>query len=78
MNQPVERSRVEAVLNKIRPSIQMDGGDVQLVSIDNDNVVKVKLLGACSHCPGATMTLKAGIEQRLKKEIPEIRCVEPA
>lgn len=72
------KARVEAVLNKIRPSIQADGGDVELVEISDDNVVTVKLTGACVGCPMAQLTLKGGIERILKHEIPEIAAVEAA
>ena len=66
------RDRVEEVLNKIRPALMRDGGNVELVDV-NDGTVKVKLTGACAGCPMSTMTLKMGIEQILKKEIPEIK-----
>lgn len=73
------RERVEAVLDKIRPAIQADGGDVELVDINDDSkVVTVKLTGACVGCPMSQMTLKAGIERILKHEIPEIVSVESA
>ncbi len=73
------RKRVEAVLAKIRPpSIQADGGDVELVEISEDNVVTVKLTGACVGCPMAQLTLKGGIERILKHEIPEVVSVEAA
>ena len=65
------RERVEQVLNQIRPSLERDGGNVDLVDV-NDGVVKVKLTGACAGCPMSTLTLKMGIEKILKKEIPEI------
>ena len=64
--------KVEEVLNKIRPQLMMDGGNVELVEV-NDGTVKVRLTGACSGCPMATMTLKMGIEKILKQEIPEIK-----
>ena len=64
--------KVEEVLNKIRPQLMMDGGNVELVEV-NDGTVKVKLTGACGVCPMATMTLKMGIEKILKQEIPEIK-----
>ena len=64
--------RVKKVLDKIRPSLQADGGDVKLVSVDN-NVVKVQLTGSCGGCPFSQMTLKMGIERTLKEEIPEIK-----
>ncbi len=66
------RDKVEAVLEKIRPSLVMDGGNVELVEI-NDGTVKVKLTGACGCCPMSTMTLKMGIERILKQEIPDIK-----
>ena len=66
------REKVEEVLNKIRPSLQSDGGDVELVDV-NDGTVQVRLVGACAGCPFSTMTLKMGIEQILKKEIPEVK-----
>lgn len=64
--------RVEEVLNKIRPQLMRDGGNVELVEV-NDGTIKVKLTGACGGCPMATMTLKMGIERILKQEIPEIK-----
>jgi Fe-S cluster biogenesis protein NfuA len=69
------RERVEAVLNKIRPNLQADGGNVELVDVI-DGVVKVKLTGACGTCPMSTMTLKMGIERALKEQIPEIKEVQ--
>jgi Fe-S cluster biogenesis protein NfuA len=69
------RERVEAVLNKIRPNLQADGGNVELVDVI-DGVVKVKLTGACGSCPMSTMTLKMGIERALKEQIPEIKDVQ--
>lgn len=66
------KEQVEEALNKIRPALQRDGGDVELVGIEGD-VVKVKLTGACGGCPMSQMTLKMGIERILKKEVPEIR-----
>ena len=64
--------KVEEVLNKIRPQLMADGGNVELVEV-NDGTVKVRLTGACGGCPMATMTLKMGIEKILKQEIPEIK-----
>jgi len=66
------RDKVEEVLNKIRPSLMRDGGNVELVDV-NDGVVKVKLTGACGGCPMATLTLKMGIERILKQEVPEVK-----
>ncbi|MEO5362730.1 MAG: NifU family protein [Magnetococcus sp. DMHC-8] len=70
------REQVQRVLDEIRPFLQRDGGDVELVNVTPDNVVQVRLRGACGSCPGATMTLKNGIERTMKQRIPEIRSVE--
>ena len=70
------KERVEAALKKIRPSLQADGGDVELVEVDKDGVVKVRLTGACGGCPMSQMTLKMGIERILKQNIPEVQAVE--
>jgi Fe-S cluster biogenesis protein NfuA len=67
------KERVEAALDKIRPSLQADGGNVELVDVTEDGVVKVKLMGACAGCPMSQMTLKAGIERLLKQEVPEVK-----
>jgi Fe-S cluster biogenesis protein NfuA len=69
------RPEVEKVLESIRPALQADGGDVELVDIDG-GVVKVRLMGACGGCPMATMTLKGGIEAALKERIPAVERVE--
>jgi Fe-S cluster biogenesis protein NfuA len=66
------RDKVEAALAQIRPTLQADGGDVELVDV-TDGVVKLQLTGACSGCPMSTMTLKMGIERVLKEQIPEIK-----
>ncbi len=66
------RDRVEDVLKRIRPSLEADGGNVELVEVNN-GTVKVSLTGACAGCPMSTMTLKMGIEKILKEEIPEIK-----
>ncbi len=68
------KDKVEAVLDKIRPGLVADGGNVELVDV-NDGVVTVKLVGACAGCPMSSMTLKNGIEQILRREIPEIKAV---
>jgi len=65
------RERVEAALQKVRPSLQADGGDVQLVDVDDEGLVKVKLMGACGGCPMSQMTLKMG-------NVPEVKSVESA
>ncbi len=70
------KDKVTAVLDKIRPFLQRDGGDVQLVDVQDNGVVKVKLIGACSGCPMSTMTLKNAIEATLKQEVPEVISVE--
>jgi len=61
------------IIEVVRPNLQSHGGDVELVSTDPDNTVKVRLKGACSGCPGAQMTLKMGIERLLKEKIPEVK-----
>lgn len=71
------REQVEQVLLKIRPSLQRDGGDVEIVDVTEDGIVKVRLTGACHGCPMATQTLKQGIERILKQEIPAIKSVIP-
>jgi len=71
------KQKVQEALDKIRPMLQADGGDVELVDVE-DGVVKVRLQGACAGCPMSQMTLKNGIEKILKKEIPEIKSVESA
>jgi len=69
------KEKVEKAIEKIRPFLQQDGGDIELVGVE-DGVVKVKLKGACGCCPMAQMTLKNGVEKALKEEIPEIKSVE--
>ena len=70
------KEKVEDALNKVRPSLQADGGDIQLIDVDEDGVVKVKLQGACAGCPMSQMTLKMGVEKILKQNVPEIDRVE--
>ena len=72
------KEKVIKALESIRPALQADGGDVELVSVSDDGVVKVKLRGACGSCPMSQMTLKMGIEARLKKEVPGVKSVESA
>ena len=67
--------QVKAALENVRPSLQADGGDVEFVSLAEDGTVSVKLTGACGSCPMAHVTLKMGIENYLKKEIPEVSAV---
>jgi len=70
------KEKVELALNKVRPALQADGGDVELVEVGKDGVVKVRLKGACGGCPMSQLTLKMGIERILKKEVPEVTSVE--
>jgi len=72
------RDRIKNELEKIRPYLQADGGDIKLVEITEDFVVKVELTGACRGCPYSEQTLKAGVEQALKKEVPEVKKVVSA
>jgi Fe-S cluster biogenesis protein NfuA len=70
------KEKVQEVIDEIRPNLQADGGDIDLVDVTPEGIVKVKLRGACSGCPGAAMTLKMGVERLLKKRIPEVTGVE--
>ncbi len=67
------KENIQKAINQIRPNLQADGGDVELVDVTDDGIVKVKLLGACRGCPMSQMTLKMGIEKYLKKEVPEVK-----
>ena len=67
------KDKVEAALKKIRPMLQADGGNIELVDVSKDGVVKVKLTGACGCCPMSQMTLKNAVEQKLKKEVPGVK-----
>ncbi|HOO41264.1 MAG TPA: NifU family protein [Syntrophales bacterium] len=67
------KEKVQKVIDQIRPSLQADGGDVELVDISPEGVVKVRLTGACHGCPMSQMTLKMGIEKYLKKQVPEVK-----
>ncbi|MFC2062089.1 NifU family protein [Elusimicrobiota bacterium] len=71
----MDKEKVITALDKIRPALQADGGDVELIDIE-EGVVKVRLTGACAGCPMSQMTLKAGIEGKIKKEVPEVKSVE--
>jgi Fe-S cluster biogenesis protein NfuA len=64
--------RVAAVIDAVRPMLQGDGGDIELVDVDTEGVVKVRLQGACVGCPSASMTLSVGIERNLKAQVPEV------
>ena len=70
------KEKVEQALNKVRPSLQADGGNVELVDVTDDGIVKVRLTGACHGCPMAQMTLTAGVERVIKQEVPEVKKVE--
>ena len=67
------KEKVEAVLEKVRPMLQADGGDVELVDVSPEGIVKVKLTGACGCCPMSQMTLKMGVEKLIKQEVPEVK-----
>lgn len=70
------RERVQLALNQVRPTLQKDGGDVVLVDVTDDGIVRVQLTGACKGCPMSQMTLKEGIEKFIKAEVPEVTKVE--
>ncbi len=70
------REKVRTALGTIRPFLQEDGGDVELVNVTDDGIVELKLTGACATCPMSIMTLRAGIERALMREIPDVRRVE--
>ena len=70
------KEKVEQALGEIRPYLQADGGDVELVDVSDEGVVKVRLTGACGGCPMSAYTLKLGVEQRLKESVPEVKSVE--
>ena len=70
------KEKIEDALDKVRPALQADGGDVQFVDVDDEGVVTVKLTGACGGCPMSQMTLKMGIEKVLKQNVPEVNSVE--
>lgn len=70
------REKVQSALDKVRPTLQKDGGDVVLVDVTDEGIVKVQLTGACKSCPMSQMTLKNGIEKFLKSEVAEVKSVE--
>jgi Fe-S cluster biogenesis protein NfuA len=70
------RDRVSKVINLIRPAVQSDGGDLELVEVTSAGVVRIRLHGACVGCPSSTITLQVGIERNLKAHIPEVKSVE--
>ncbi len=69
------KEKVQKAIQDVRPSLQADGGDIELLSVSDDGLVKVRLKGACGSCPMAAMTLKNGVENYLKKVIPEVKSV---
>jgi Fe-S cluster biogenesis protein NfuA len=76
MSEPVSiKERVAKALERVRPYLQSDGGDIDLIDVTEDGTVKVKLKGACHGCPYSLQTLKAGVEQAIMKEVPEIKRV---
>ena len=70
------KEKVEPVIEKIRPMLQADGGDIELVDVEDDGIVKVRLVGACAGCAMSQYTLKLGVERLLMKEVPEVKVVE--
>jgi Fe-S cluster biogenesis protein NfuA len=70
------KEKVERSLNKVRPGLQADGGDVKLLEVTDDGIVRLSLTGACAGCPMSTMTLKMGIERVLLEDVPEIKRIE--
>ena len=72
MNEKSLINRVESAIDEIRPYLIADGGDIKVLSIDNKNIVNLELLGSCETCPMSPMTLKAGVEEAIKKQVPEI------
>ncbi len=67
------KEKVQKIIDEIRPALEADGGNIELVDVQEDGVVKVRLMGACGSCPMSQMTLKRGVEARLKAKIPEIK-----
>jgi Fe-S cluster biogenesis protein NfuA len=72
----IMKEKVQAAIEKIRPMLKADGGDVELVNVTEDGVVQVRLQGACSGCPMSQMTIKNGIERVIKQDVPEVKSVE--
>ena len=70
------KEQVEEALNEIRPQLQADGGDIELVEVTEDGIVNVRLVGACAGCPGAQMTLQLGVERVVKARVPDVKAVE--
>ena len=74
---PSLKDKVQSVLNLIRPAVQADGGDIELVDVSTDGIVQIRFHGACHGCPSSTMTLQDGIQRNLREKIPEIKQVLP-
>lgn len=74
--QPELRERIESALDTIRPYLEADGGNVRIVELTDEMILKIEMLGSCGSCPMSAMTLKAGIEEAIKKSVPEIAFVE--
>ena len=74
---PSVRDKVQGVINLIRPAVQADGGDIELVDVADDGVVQIRFHGACHGCPSSTMTLQMGIERNLREKVPEVTRVIP-
>jgi Fe-S cluster biogenesis protein NfuA len=74
---PTLREKVQSVINLIRPAVQADGGDIELVNVSGAGVVQIRFHGACHGCPSSTMTLQMGIERNLRDQVPEVTAVEP-
>jgi Fe-S cluster biogenesis protein NfuA len=72
----MDKSEIQKALNNIRPFLQADNGDVELIDVSEDGIVKVKLLGACEVCPLSIMTLRAGIERAIMREVPGVKRIE--
>ena len=75
--QPPVRERVQSVINLIRPAVQADGGDIELVDVSDQGIVQIRFHGACNGCPSSTMTLQMGIERNLRERVPEVTQVVP-
>jgi len=69
----MDKAKIEDAIKQVRPMLQRDGGDIELVGVDDTGVVKVRLKGACGSCPMSTMTLKNGVEKYLKQNVPEVK-----
>jgi Fe-S cluster biogenesis protein NfuA len=67
------KERVQKIIDEIRPALQADGGNIELVEVGEDGIVKVRLMGACGSCPMSQLTLKRGVEARLKAKVPEVK-----